>query len=243
MGDNLVYFVLLALVAEVLGTVGGFGSSLFFVPIAGFFFDFHSVLGITALFHVSSNLSKIALFRKSVDRRIIIAMGVPAVLCVIVGALASKYVATRQLELALSVFLIVLSVVLLLKKDLKLAPTVGLSVAGGGISGFLAGLVGTGGAVRGIVLASFGLSAEVFIVTSAMIDMAIDSSRAVVYYFNGFVHKDDMYLIPILLAVSIAGTYGGKLLLKFIPEQWFRRVVLLLVLTTGIITLVKIYSK
>ncbi|MDP1803330.1 MAG: sulfite exporter TauE/SafE family protein, partial [Bacteroidota bacterium] len=34
--EFLIYFILLALFAEVIGTVGGFGSSLFFVPIAGF---------------------------------------------------------------------------------------------------------------------------------------------------------------------------------------------------------------
>ena len=64
--ENLPFFILLAFIAEILGTVGGFGSSLFFVPIASYFLDFHSVLGITALFHVSSNLAKIALDRKSV---------------------------------------------------------------------------------------------------------------------------------------------------------------------------------
>ena len=46
--EHLVYFILLALLCEILGTVGGFGSSLFFVPIAGFFLDFQSVLGTTA---------------------------------------------------------------------------------------------------------------------------------------------------------------------------------------------------
>ena len=243
MGVELVYFIVLALVAEVLGTVGGFGSSLFFVPIASYFFDFHSVLGITAIFHVSSNLSKIALFRKGLDKQLVLMMGVPAVVCVVAGALLTRYVATQGLELALAIFLIVLSVALLLAGNVRLKPTRALSVAGGGISGLLAGLLGTGGAVRGIVLAAFGLSAEVFIATSAVIDMAIDSSRTVVYYFNGYIHKDDLYLVPILLVVSVAGTYGGKLLLKYIPERWFQRVVLLLIFTTGVITLGKIILK
>ena len=46
--ENLLYFVLLSVIAEIIGTVGGFGSSLLFVPLAGFFLDFHSVLGIIA---------------------------------------------------------------------------------------------------------------------------------------------------------------------------------------------------
>ena len=89
--DYLLLFILLALLAEILGTVGGFGSSLFFVPIASFFLDFHSVLGITAIFHVSSNITKIAFFRKGFDKNIVIWVGVPAVIFVIIGAYLSKF--------------------------------------------------------------------------------------------------------------------------------------------------------
>ena len=64
MKDLSYLFLFLALIAEVLGTIGGFGSSVFFVPVANFYFDFESVLGLTAIYHLSSNLSKIVLFKK-----------------------------------------------------------------------------------------------------------------------------------------------------------------------------------
>lgn len=65
--EKTIWFLVLTLVAEIIGTIGGFGSSVFFVPFANIFFDFHTVLGITAIFHLSSNLSKIYLFRKGLD--------------------------------------------------------------------------------------------------------------------------------------------------------------------------------
>ena len=40
-------FFLIALLSEIVGTIGGFGSSVFFVPLAGLFFDFHTVLALT----------------------------------------------------------------------------------------------------------------------------------------------------------------------------------------------------
>ena len=64
MRDVNVIFLLLALFAEVIGTIGGFGSSVFFVPLGNFYFDFYSVLGLTAIFHLSSNVSKIFLFNQ-----------------------------------------------------------------------------------------------------------------------------------------------------------------------------------
>jgi uncharacterized membrane protein YfcA len=238
--ENLIYFILLALLAEILGTVGGFGSSLFFVPIALYFLDFRSVLGITALFHVSSNLIKIFFFRDGFDKKLILTIGVPAVLFVIAGAFLSKYIDTKILEITLAIFLISISILLLVFKNIALKPTLSNSIGGGVLSGMIAGLLGTGGAIRGITLAAFNLKMRVFIATSAIIDLAIDSSRSVVYYFNGYIHNDKLFLIPILFVVSVIGTYIGKRILTHVSEQQFKYLVLILVLITGITTLVKI---
>ena len=126
--DNLIYFFLLALSAEILGTVGGFGSSLFFVPIASYFFDFHTVLGITAMFHVTGNLTKIFFFRKGFDKNLVLSIGVPAILFVIVGAFLSKFIEAKILEIALSFFLISVSLILLIFKNLVLKPTTANSI-------------------------------------------------------------------------------------------------------------------
>lgn len=241
--ENLLLFILLALIAEILGTVGGFGSSLFFVPIASYFLDFHSVLGITALFHVSSNLTKIAFFRKGFDKKLVISIGIPAVTFVIVGAFLSKFIETKILEISLAIFLIAVSLFFLIFKEITVKPTLSNSIMGGTFSGMIAGLLGTGGAIRGITLAAYNLRMDVFIATSAIIDLAIDSSRSVVYSLNGYVHKHDLYLIPILLLVSILGTFIGKKILTKISEQQFKSTVLILVLITGIVTLSKVVLK
>jgi uncharacterized membrane protein YfcA len=237
--DYLLLFIFLAIVAEILGTIGGFGSSLFFVPIAGYFLDFHSVLGITALFHISSNLTKIYFFKKGLDWKLIIQIGIPSVAFVILGAFLSNFLDSVLLEIILAIFLICLSTLFLIRQKLVVPPTKLNNISGGIVSGFLAGLVGTGGSVRGIVLAAYNLKIEVFIATSAVIDLAIDSSRAVVYTMNGYVHTHDLYLIPILFIVSIFGTWVGKIILTKISENKFRNIVLILIFLTGIITLAK----
>lgn len=238
--DHLIIFVLLALLAEILGTVGGFGSSLFFVPIASFFLDIHSVLGITAIFHVSSNLVKIAFFRKGFDKKLLLWVGIPAVIFVIIGAYLSKFIQSNILEILLAVFLILTSVIFYIFKNLKVKPNKTNSIFGGVFSGFIAGLIGTGGAIRGVTLASFNLKMEVFIATSAIIDLGIDVSRTGVYYMNGFIHPHDLYLIPPLLGASILGTFLGKKILNHISEEKFKSIVLMLIFLTGIVTLTKI---
>ena len=116
-------FLFLALLAEILGTVGGFGSSVFFVPLGNFYFDFYSVLGLTAIFHLSSNLSKIFLFKKGLNKSLILYLGIPSVLFVVFGGILSNFLKTFLLELLLGIFLIGLSLLFLIKKELIISPT------------------------------------------------------------------------------------------------------------------------
>lgn len=235
---NLEYlFLLLALLGEILGTVGGFGSSLFFVPVANFYFDFQTVLGITALFHVASNLSKIAMFKKGIDKKLITYIGIPAVIFVIIGGVIAKYLNEYLLEIILGVFLIGLSLLFLIKKDLILKPNKREAILGGTFSGLFAGILGTGGAIRGLTMAAFNLEKSAFIATSALIDFFVDFSRSIVYFFNGFITKEILIYIPFLIAISIIGTYLGKLMLKRISQNTFKKMSLYLILIIGITTL------
>jgi uncharacterized membrane protein YfcA len=81
------------------------------------------------------------------------------------------------------------------------------------------------------------LRKEVFIATSAFIDLGIDLSRATVYISNGFVHKDQLYLVVILVLVGIVGTWLGKKVLDQISQERFRQIVLILILIIGIVSL------
>ncbi len=236
-------FLFLAILAEILGTVGGFGSSIYFVPLAEYFLDFQTVLGITALFHVSSNLTKIGLFRKGIDPRILIYLGFPAVVFVILGAALSRYVKKETFELSISVLLVILGLALLLFRNLKLNINPVNSITGGALSGFVAGLMGTGGAIRGLVLSAFQLEKEVYIASSAIIDLGVDVSRSVVYVMNGYVHNDILYLVPLLILVSLIGTYLGKLILNRIPSERFQKMTLVLILLIGMGGIVKVLLR
>jgi uncharacterized protein len=235
--EHLWLFILLAVIAEIIGTLGGFGSSLLFVPIASLFLDFHSVLGVTALFHVSSNISKITLFKNAFDKKLALTIGIPSVLFVTAGAFLTRYLNTDLLETILAFFLIAISAVLFLARKIAVKPNTLNAIVGGSLSGFAAGLLGTGGAIRGLTMAAFNLPKELFIITSAVIDLAIDLSRSFVYLSNGYIHQHDLYLVLILIAVGFAGSWTGKKILNYVSEKQFRSFALLLIFVIGVFTL------
>ncbi len=230
-------FLVLLLIAEVLGTIGGFGSSMLVMPLAGWFLPFDQALGLTALFHVFSNAAKMLLFRKGISWHLLLWLGVPAVIGVLFGAQTTVFMDERTLKVALGLVLVLLGGLLLLREEWKLRPDRRNAMIGGTISGVLAGIAGTGGAVRGITLAAFGLEKTAFVSTSAWIDMGVDLSRTVVYAGHGFLTEAVLVYLPAMAAVSLGGSWLGKLLLQRIPQSAFRRIVLGLVVLMGVIAL------
>lgn len=233
-------FFALLLVAEILGTIGGFGSSMLVMPLAGWFLPFDQALGLTALFHVFSNGAKMLLFRKGVSRQLLLWLGIPAVVGVLIGARLTVFLDQRVLSGVLGALLVVMGVGLLIKSTWKLRASNGNALAGGAISGLIAGLAGTGGAVRGITLAAFDLEKMAFVSTSAWIDMGVDLSRSAVYAAQGFVTTSVLVYLPAMVVASFAGSWIGKRALAHIRQDMFKRIVLGLVIVMGLATLVQV---
>jgi uncharacterized membrane protein YfcA len=232
--DNLLLFFILALIAEIIGTVSGFGSSILFIPMAAMFFDFKIVLGITAVFHVFSNVFKIILFRKGVDRYVLLYLGIPALISVVIGAVLTAYIPVKIIEMAMSVVVLVIAVYMIFNQRMAFSKSNTNLIVGGTVSGFLAGLVGTGGAIRGLTLAAFELEKIAFVATSAVIDLGVDASRAGIYIWNGYFQSEHIKLVPILIVIAFVGSYIGKLILAKTSNVFFRYTVLLVIVATSI---------
>lgn len=230
-------FFLIAFLSELVGTVAGFGSSVFFVPLAGLFLGFHEVLALTSILHVFSNAAKLIFFGRHVRWRLLFLLGVPSICFVIIGALLSSRLEFKYTELILGLFLISFSLLLFFRPALKLSQNAFNAIAAGGIAGFLAGLIGTGGAIRGLSLAAFDLEKGVFVATSAAIDTGVDLSRMIIYLRSGYMTANLYWYVPGLFLTAFAGSYAGKIALNKIDQNSFRKIVLLLILVIGAITL------
>ena len=117
------------------------------------------------------------------------------------------------------------------------------SIIVGGIAGFLAGIIGTGGAIRGLALAAFDLEKNVFVATSAAIDSGVDFSRMIVYLRANYLGSAFYWNVPGLLLVAFVGSYIGKIALNKVDQKNFRRIVLVLVFLIGLTTLGKFVQQ
>ena len=219
--------------AEVVGTVAGFGSSTVFLPLALLFVDFRTALVLVAFLHIFGNLGRVWFFWRGLDGKMLIKFGIPSVFLALLGAALVSVVPVDLLKGALGVFLVGYALVSLWKEDVKIKPTFLTTVIGGGVSGFLAGLLGTGGALRGAFLMGFGLPKERYVATAAAVALAVDMTRIPVYLAYGFLERRFYEYVPVLLVIALVGSWAGKEIVDWIPQRRFRRAVLVAILIAG----------
>lgn len=196
-------------------------------------------MAITGVLHVFSNLFKIRLFKQGIDLKLLLLIGLPSVVWVFAGSILTNYLNLIYAELILGIFLIFFSILFYVKPDLKLRPTQFNAMSGGSVAGFLAGIIGTGGAIRGLSLAAFNLEKDLFIATSAAIDLGVDSTRSAVYLWNGYLEKEFYFMVPILISIAFIGSYIGKEILKKVEQKYFKKIVLIFIFGIGAFMILK----
>ena len=81
-----ILFFISAFIAEIAGTISGFGSSSILLPMAHQFFDYENALILVAIYHIFGNASRLTLTYKHWDKRIFLFFGIPSIVATIIGA-------------------------------------------------------------------------------------------------------------------------------------------------------------
>jgi uncharacterized membrane protein YfcA len=232
--EEIILFFVSGLIAEIIGTMAGFGSSTIFLPLALLFVDFKTAIMLVSIFHLFGNLSRIIFFREGFDRRVILQFGVPSVLLSLLGAFLIGVLPHPVLKLILGIFLITTSASFLIKPGLKLPANTGTFIAGGSTTGFITALVGTGGALRAILLQGFNIEKVKYIATAATIALATDITRIPVYISQGFLTQQYYLYLPLLFVIALAGSFIGRKIVKKIDQEKFRKMVLVAIILVSI---------
>ena len=227
-------FFLIGFLSEIIGTMAGFGSSTIFLPFASYFVDFKTALVLVAIFHLFGNISRITFFRHGLNKKVLLFFGVPSFVLSLVGAVLVGDLPQTILKLILGIFLISISVLFLVKPKLTFPTNKRYLFLGGGISGFIVGLIGTGGALRAAFLTGLKIDKEKYIATAAVIALGTDATRIPTYLNNGFLTEQYYYFIPVLFAIAFVGSFIGRKLVNRIEQGKFKKMVLIAVILASI---------
>jgi uncharacterized membrane protein YfcA len=229
-----VIFIIIGFLSEIIGTMAGFGSSTIYLPLASYFFDFKTALVLVAIFHLFGNVSRIAFFRHGLEKNVLLLFGLPSFVLSLIGAALVSDLSQTLLKFLLGIFLIVISVMFLLRPKLAFHSNAKTLALGGGISGFIVGLIGTGGALRASFLTGLKMEKEKYIATASVIALGTDATRIPAYIFAGFLSEQYYYLVPILFGIAVAGSYVGRKIISRIDQDKFKKVVLIAIILASI---------
>ncbi|MBI5459777.1 sulfite exporter TauE/SafE family protein [Methanobacterium sp.] len=235
----LLLFFLAAFISILVGTVAGFGMSTILLPIALIFMDFKTALVLVAITHLSGSLGAVTFFRKGLNKRLILLFGVPSVILTVLGAYIVIYIPQNILTTLLGMSLLLFSIYSLYHPDFKVNTGKIYTILGGSLSGFLQGLIGIGGPLRGYFLISCDLDKTVYIATLAVIAIMIDVTRIPIYLTTNLLDAQFYYFIPPLMAIGVIGSYTGKKIVTRIPQNTFKKLVLVAI---GLASLLLIYN-
>ena len=220
---QIVYIALLSILGSGIGAMTGFGIATIMTPVLLLFLPLPETLLLVGIIHVFGSLWQLLLFREGIKWRLLLAFGAPGIITSFIGASISLNVPKEILSRALGGFLIIYVLFILVNPRFRLQQRTLTASAGGASYGFLAGIFGIGGAVRGMFLSAFDLPKAVYIATSGAIALVIDSTR-IATYFTGGTRLEPLMMFGLLIFIpaSLVGSVIGKKVVERVPQDQFR---------------------
>ncbi|MBI4437901.1 sulfite exporter TauE/SafE family protein [Candidatus Uhrbacteria bacterium] len=232
---TLFLLALLALLASMIGTVTGFGVSMVMVPVLLLFFPLPTTLLLVGVIHWFEDVWKLVLFREGVRWKLLLLFSVPGSVFTLLGARIVLASSGEQMLPWLAWFLIAYVFFLFLHPSFKIRPRPAVAAVGGALSGFAAGLLGIGGAIRGAFLSAFDLPKAVYLATGGAVGLIVDSVRLGAYVQGGFVLPSTLLFgLGLFIPASFLGAFLGRRLVARIPQKQFRTVVAVFLLAVAV---------
>ncbi len=225
----------LSFIANIVGTISGFGVGTIMTPILLLFLPFGQTILLVCILHWFHDIFKIFFFRTGIDWQLFLYFGIPTIFATFLGALLVTPEQSVILTSLLGLFLIT-SVGMMYAVDKFQVPKNWITgMVGGLLSGFFAGVFGIRGAVRSVFLAAFDLRKATFIGTTGAISLLLDSTRLVTYVSRGIrVDQILLWALFIFIPTSFLGAYVGQSVVHKIPQKHFRAVVSAFLLIVGV---------
>ena len=235
----------LIFITSTIGTITGFGTSILMMPALMMFFPIHECLVFVTIIHWFNGLWRLLLFRKGFDIRLIKTFGLAGILSAIAGAKLAFLFSEIFLIAFVSVFLILYSVYLIKNPKFTFGFSNLTAVTGGIFAGFIAGIIGMGGAIRAAILSAFNLPKDIYLANSALLLVLIDSARLWAYFQEGInISKlinlsqwpgaNAYFSLGLCILISFPGVNFGKWLVERIPQEKFRIAIAIFLLIVGI---------
>lgn len=216
--------IIVGLVAGTLSGSVGFGGGMILLPVITYFYGVEVAVPVSTIAQLMSNVSRALMGWRQIEWRHVAWFLVLALPFTALGAFGFAVVDKVVMTRLLCVFLIVFSI-MKLRGKMKLPRSRATMLVGGGLTGFINGLLGISGPLSSAVFLSLELSPVAYIVSEATAAAAMHVVKAVTY------GKFDLMSWPIFLnglfigCAMMAGNFVALRLIRHARKKQYQRLV------------------
>ena len=206
----------------------GGGASLILIPLLNLVVPASVVPFSLTIGTFSSSASRIVVFRKSINWKVVlwfVPFSIPAVL---LGAWLMKFVSPMYLQFFVAIFLITNVAELFkskktIEQEEKPYPKFILAIVGF-FAGFISGITGAIGLLFNRFYLRYGLKKEEIVATRAANEIFLHSIKLVIYIALGLYSKTAFWFGIAIAVGAIISSYTIKYILPYISEFLFRKI-------------------
>lgn len=222
----------------------GGGTGVLVGPLLALIFPAKESVGLMLPLLFACDIVSLYPYWKKWDNRNVLVLIPGAIAGVALGTVVLGAISDQVLARAIGAMAIVFSLLQVyrdwvLKSTKPLVPPWWLGVIVGFGTGFVSTLSHTGGLLTSMYLLAQRLDNERFVGTTTAVYFLINLAKIPAYLQQDLITADVWWRDLPLFPIVFAGTALGVYLNRRVPSAWFSRVVLVLVLVTGVWLLVK----
>ncbi|MEM7247193.1 MAG: sulfite exporter TauE/SafE family protein [Acidobacteriota bacterium] len=226
---------MLGTLAFLISTVAAGGGALVLIPLASLVLPVEMIPPVLGIASLVSSTQRVALYRKDVERPILVRVVPGLVFGIVVGSLLLVRLEANGLRLCLGVFLLASALLPYLLPRMSW-PRLSLAwfVPAAAVTAFLSTVMGAAGPLMNPVYLGHGLARERMIGTKAASTWLMQAMKLVSYAVAGLLASGLVWSAGLALAAgALVGNVVGKKVLSGMSDERFRHCVRALLLVSG----------
>ena len=229
---------LIVLIAGFLQGLTGFGFALISVPFLVKIITLKEAVPIVVVLSLCTNVAIIINCIKEIKIKKIWLLIITSIIFAPLGTYSLIYFNSNYLKLFFGIIIIVFSILLILDKSFAIKnERIGYGLTGS-LSGYLNGSLSLSGPPVVLFLSNQGMSKNAFRANITFYSIILNSITIVTYLKNGLLNETFLEKIIYFLPAMLLGVLIGIKLSKKIDEKLFKKVVLILLLISGLWTII-----